>query len=623
MQPSFMFGSKSRGRGKGKKSTPIILTPPSPQSLLTSAPSSSSSTCDKQSEIETPKGPLFPAVLPTICEGGDKDGKTHNAVAAGGATGDIFGIFHSENTVVPIIPPSLTIPIGAFEAGSTKTDLSDVGSLLDSYNQGIQGISSASSPGKTSLAKHQTSPLCVVTECPVCSKEYDGSTVTPVSLPAPCRHTTCRTCAEALFGKLYNDSRFVCPVCLSSIDPGATVKDLTVNKSVMELTYMVSQRKVEGSGGPRTCEECGKTSATLSCKRCETALCSACDKVIHSHKVLQNHTRTPFFSPFPVREPYFKTTKELCCYACSQFGDHKGHPVVARTGAEGRVHSTIQTELVAVKDKWSLLNQQAAVIQQSLSKLHISAAAAQRHISTEVQKIQAELDKREHALISELQERQNTISQPWIKEQEHVRLVEKEVSKLTSLGQQILDWNDEILLLGFSKFIVERLSSAAKYIPALSTSHAQGVKFPVSFPDTTELVSSIQKLGSITTTVTVSTVSESPTKSPATLPPPPATSKSNTTTNADDQQPKAQTTTAGPLDSPQPAVHKNPNPTTTPPATSQATTTASKLSPDHGVQSMIVVDNPEDPEGVLQTPYHKATSATTDKDDNTAPTTTS
>ncbi|KAH3766852.1 hypothetical protein Pelo_1267 [Pelomyxa schiedti] len=259
--------------------------------------------------------------------------------------------------------------------------------------------------------------------------------------------------------------------------------------------------------GPRTCDECEIKSACVSCSDCETALCSACDTAIHSHKIFRGHVRVPFSGHFPVREPrctahnktfelFCPNCTELCCYGCSQFGNHKEHSsvVVLRSTAVPRVKSLLKSGLEEVKNSQVQIRKCSEDIDMCLSRLNFSSAALKTSISAEIQKIQQALARRQKILEEEVETKCGIISQPLLQSKRDLNLLENNTTKTIQAVGKILELDDELILLGASKLALGELSSAKTVTPHLPVINPNQDFVLPTFPGTEETLSAILQL---------------------------------------------------------------------------------------------------------------------------------
>ncbi|KAH3766865.1 hypothetical protein Pelo_1280 [Pelomyxa schiedti] len=410
---------------------------------------------------------------------------------------------------------------GRTTAGTITTSSLFASTTLTESGAGVT-TSTASIFGAPSLEPVDNA-LGVLVRCRLCNKQYNESEVVPVSFPsASCNHTVCRTCGV----NFQTDSKQLqkCPLCLSLVVAPKPTETLKPNGSVVPLCSLLSQRKFMDSG-KRTCDECETKSACVSCSDCETALCSACDTAIHSHKIFRGHVRVPFSGHFPVREPrctahnktfelFCPNCTELCCYGCSQFGNHKEHSsaVVLRSTAVPRVKSLLKSGLEEVKNSQVQIQKCTEDIDTCLSRLNSSSAALKTSISTEIQKIQQALARRQKILEEEVETKCGIISEPLLQSKRDLNLLESNTTKTIQAVAKILELDDELILLGASKLALGELSSAKTVTPHLPVINPNQDFVLPTFQGTKETLSAILQLtlkspiGDTTTTLPTSGV---------------------------------------------------------------------------------------------------------------------
>ncbi|XP_067671861.1 E3 ubiquitin-protein ligase TRIM71-like [Haliotis asinina] len=260
-----------------------------------------------------------------------------------------------------------------------------------------------------------------LTECPVCSEQFDDVARPPRRMSC-CVQCVCQPCLQQIFNE--DDKTLLCPLSHHKhelLDGITSLPTELITSKILDYQKIQSDERV-------ACTDCpSNNQAVASCEECCAFLCKDC-KITHDQHRLSRYHRTKTFdeikrSPIhtlkrlhecslhPQRQEFFcNTCEQIICVSCTveEHREGMGHTFVSLDKAHNEKSTQIDNMLNQLDEKAVELTQTEQDLLHKVDNMHVSAEAAKQDINRCFEKMLEELQQRKAILLMEVEERSGT-----------------------------------------------------------------------------------------------------------------------------------------------------------------------------------------------------------------------
>lgn len=281
-----------------------------------------------------------------------------------------------------------------------------------------------------------------------------------------CLHTFCKSCIEKnLSTRSYNYSRyckdFSCPICRKKTQiPTGGVSRFQDNFLVASLSDLVAEKRKKSD--VVQCHFCLQSSggclpASYRCIDCQRALCEQCYKLHQQNPLSSEHDMyelsiekdiTCQYHPREIVRFFCTDCDQCVCIVCacgtsrSKFSHNKHSLTNFRTAASHR-RGLLATKLLACKQKEKYLEKHL----QNLDKFKNMLLLTKENICDACQQYHKDIDRAEHSLLGELEDRIEPEMKKMMDEMLDLRLLQEQLSNTCSLTELMLAGSDIELMM--------------------------------------------------------------------------------------------------------------------------------------------------------------------------------